>query len=111
MHRRPFRDLIEIVGLAESISSEQEQMTINEYVGSRLKALRLQRGVDPERLASIADITLERYAAYELGKCQMPFGVMLALAIEFEVEITYFLEGYELSASGSDCQKDTGQVD
>lgn len=86
-------------------------MTINEYAGMRLAEIRTRRSADPERLALICDVSLEQYAAYELGLTRMPFRVMMGLAIEFGVEITYFLAGYEVTASRENIDFKPGHVD
>ena len=86
-------------------------MTINEYAGRRLTEIRIRRGADPERLALISDVSLEQYAAYELGRARMPFRVMMGLAMEFDVEITYFLAGYEVTACRQNTDSKPGHVD
>lgn len=86
-------------------------MTINEYAGRRLAEIRMRRGADPERLALISDVSLEQYGAYELGRSRMPFRVMMGLALEFDVEITYFLAGYEVTASQQNNNSKHGHVD
>ena len=86
-------------------------MTIDEYAGRRLAEIRTLRGANPERLALICDVSLEQYASYELGRSRMPFRVMMGLALEFGVEITYFLAGYEVTASQENINSKPGHVD
>ena len=73
-------------------------MSINRYIGRRLRELREAKGDSPEKIANILSISLERYAAFELGRVRITARHLFDLCCHFEVPVTYFYDGYELQA-------------
>ena len=70
-------------------------VSINRHIGAKLKQLREERGVDPEKLARILSISLERYSAFELGRTTISARHLYDLCDYFDVRVTLFFEGYE----------------
>lgn len=76
-------------------------MAVDRHIGAQLRALREANGVSPEKLASILSISLERYAAYELGRQSISARHLYDLSIFFGVPVTYFYENLEGSDRSS----------
>ncbi|MGI9423905.1 MAG: helix-turn-helix domain-containing protein [Hyphomicrobiaceae bacterium] len=70
-------------------------MKLNEHIGAQLRVLREKRGESPEKLAAILSISLERYAAFELGRESISARHLYDLCSQLNVPVTYFFEGYE----------------
>ncbi len=70
-------------------------MTLDEFIGAKLRLLRLQRQADPEQIAASLEVSLETYIEFELGTTRIRADVLLDLCDYFDVLVTSFLEGYE----------------
>ena len=76
-------------------------MNLDKYVGARLRRLRQDNQLDRRRLAEILGTDRDTYAAYEVGAQAISARVLFELACHFDVQVTYFFEGFEgVSANG-----------
>lgn len=73
-------------------------MKIDQFIGMRAKALRLEKKVQPEKVAIALSLTLENYSALELGQSKVRAVTMYDLAMFYGMPVTYFLDGYERQA-------------
>ncbi len=80
-------------------------MKIDEFIGQRAKELRLQNGVQPEKVAVALSLTLENYSALELGRSTVRAVTMFDLAVFYDLPVTYFLDGYENPAVRGETRK------
>ena len=88
-------------------------LSLDEYVGRKLRALRESRSVKPEKLSAYLSISLECYAALELGRRPVSARHLFDLSTFFDVPITYFFAGHSSESSADDATRntDTGQAD
>lgn len=70
-------------------------MNLDKFVGSRLRRLRQREQIDRRRLAELLGADLETYAAYETGSRRLSAKTLFELACHFDVQVTYFFEGFE----------------
>ena len=77
-------------------------LTLDEYIGCRLRQLREDKEVDPTKVAAILGISLERYTAFELGHGRISAQHFLDLCQHFDVTVTYFVADYESHAFDRD---------
>lgn len=70
-------------------------MNLDKFVGSRLRRLRQQEQVDRRHLAELLGADLETYAAFETGSRPLSAKTLFELACYFDVQVTYFFEGFE----------------
>lgn len=82
-------------GLVRDVWETVERMSIDRYIGSRLKLLRLAVDVNPEKVAAYMSVSLERYSEFELGIRDIPAGNLFDLCCFFDVPVTHFFDGYE----------------
>ena len=68
-------------------------LSLDEYVGRRLRALRHSRFEEPEKVAAYLSISLERYAAFEFGRRPIPARYLFDLSSFFDIPVTYFFAG------------------
>ena len=69
-------------------------LSLDEYVGYKLRALRESRSVKPEKLAAYLSISLDRYAALELGRRPVSARHLFDLSTYFDMPIIYFFAGH-----------------
>ena len=69
-------------------------LSLDEFVGRRLRALRQSRSVEPEKVAAYMSISVERYAAFELGRKPIPARYLFDLSNFFDIPVTYFFAGH-----------------
>ena len=69
-------------------------LSLDEYVGRRLRALRYSRSEEAEKVAAYLSISLERYAAVELGRKPIPARYLFDLSNFFDIPVTYFFAGH-----------------
>ena len=72
-------------------------MSIDRYIGSRLRQLRTACDGDAERIATYLSVPLETSSAFELGLRHIPAGSLFDLCCFFDVPVTHFFDGYEQS--------------
>ena len=77
------------------MTKKERNVAVDRHIGAQLRDLREARGVSPEKLANILSISLERYAAYELGRQSISARHLYDLSVFFAVPVTYFFENYE----------------
>lgn len=77
-------------------------LSLDEYVGRRLRALRHSRLEEPEKVAAYLSISLERYAAFELGRKPIPARYLFDLSNFFDIPVTYFFAGHVSEDVGSE---------
>ena len=70
-------------------------MNLDKFVGSRLRRLRHQQQIDRRRFAELLGADPETYAAYETGAQPLSAKTLFELACHFDVQVTYFFEGFE----------------
>ena len=87
--------------------------SLDEYVGQKLRALRVSRAVEPDKVAAYLSISLERYAALELGRKPISARHLFDLSAFFDMPITYFFAGHmsEDSAQSSSPSTSSGHSD
>lgn len=77
----------------------QEEIAINPhevdvYVGSRMRALRMQHGMSQEKMAEHFKLTFQQVQKYERGVNRISSGRLYQLGQIFSVPITYFFDGF-----------------
>ena len=77
-------------------------VSLDEFIGRRLKALRTKQSQPPEKVAAYLSVPLDTYAAFELGRRSITAGYLYDLCVLFDVKVTYFFDGFETGADGSD---------
>ena len=70
-------------------------MSLDRFIGCRLRELREHRAVEPEKIANLLSIPLELYAAFELGRMPISARHLYDLCHYLDVPVTFFFEGYE----------------
>ena len=74
-------------------------LTLDEFIGTRAKELRLLNGIRAEKVAIALSLTKESYTAFEMGQNNVRAVTMFDLATFYNLPVTYFLDGYENSAA------------
>ncbi len=77
-------------------------LSLDEYVGHKIRALRESRSVKPEKIAAYLSISLDRYAALELGRRPVSARHLFDLSTYFEMPITYFFAGHRSNEHAAD---------
>ena len=72
-------------------------MTLDKFIGLKMREIRLAKGSDAAKVAAALSISQEKYAAVELGKVRARPEVIIDAALFFDVPVTYFLDGFEVS--------------
>lgn len=68
---------------------------VNQYIGSRLRALRQKHRMSLAALARMMRISYQQIQQYELGMCRMSAGTLYEFARIFNVPVSYFYDGLE----------------
>lgn len=64
-------------------------------IETRLKELRLKKGISQAVIAEYLGVTKQAYSLYELGKREPDFEALLKIGEYFEVTVDYLLKGSE----------------
>jgi transcriptional regulator with XRE-family HTH domain len=72
---------------------------INQKVGSRVKERRINLGLSRAEVATLVGVSQQQFEKYEKGLNRISAGMLLAIAIHFKVEPTYFFQDAALSDS------------
>lgn len=86
------------------------RLSLDEFIGSRLRELRINQSQPPEKVAAYLSIPLDVYSAFELGRKPIMAGHLYDLCIFFNVKVTYFFDGYE-QGRGRPFNEDEGACD
>jgi len=68
---------------------------INEYIGNRIRLKRRLLGVTQVKLSSYLGVTFQQIQKYENGKSRVSASSLLLLAYFFDINPSYFFDGYE----------------
>ncbi len=74
-------------------NSNRTATIIDEYVGSRLKSLRMDRGVSLNELGELVDVSYQQIQKYENGSNRISVGRLWDFCKVFEVVPNYFFLG------------------
>ena len=74
-------------------------MALDHHVGARLHALRSDRGLGADDLAALLGVSGTDYFEFERGHRQLPAHHLFKLCLTFDVAVTSFFEGYEVSGN------------
>lgn len=69
--------------------------SLDRHIGSRLRALRLQRNLSLEAVAEIIDVSQQQLSRYELGHNRLSAAQLFRLAEGLHVPLGWFFRGYE----------------
>lgn len=83
-------------------------MSLDRHIGTKLRDLREERAVTPEKVAAYLSISLERYSAFELGREAISARHLYDICRLFDKPVTYFFEEYEDVANKDD--RDNGDL-
>ena len=79
--------------------------TVDEHVGSRIRALRKQLGMSQQHLAGELGLTFQQIQKYERGSNRVSASKLYETANALRVPVSYFFEGLEDPPT----QKDMGE--
>lgn len=82
------------------------QRVLDRHIGSRLRALRLERGLSLEAVAEIIDVSQQQVSRYELGQNRLSATQLYQLARGLDVPVAWFFREFE----ESDEERRSGQV-
>lgn len=68
---------------------------LDRHIGSRLRALRLQRSLSLEAIAEVIDVSQQQFSRYELGHNRLSAAQLYRLAEGLDVPLGWFFRGYE----------------
>ena len=80
-------------------------MTLDEFIGSRIRELRQAAGVPVEKVAATLSLPLDNYLAFEAGERRMPTGTMLDIASFFKVPLASLFDGFETLQTRNSAQE------
>jgi transcriptional regulator with XRE-family HTH domain len=66
---------------------------IDRHVASRLRARRLEAGMNQKQLAEAIGVTFQQLQKYERAINRIPAGRLYQLALAFDEPVQYFFEG------------------
>ena len=72
-------------------------MALDHHIGARLHALRSELGAD--ELAALLGVTGTDYVEFERGHRQLSAHHLYKLCLTFDVAVTSFFEGYEVTGN------------
>jgi transcriptional regulator with XRE-family HTH domain len=84
--------------MAQPKSSERKALPMDTHVGKRLRLRRSLLGMSQEKLAEHVGITFQQLQKYERSTNRITAGRLHQFALELEVPVQYFYDGYEESA-------------
>ena len=80
-------------------------MSIDEHIGTKLRQMRVERGVSPKKLAIILSISEERYSAFEAGEVSIPARLLIDLSVQLDVTVRSFIDGYDVDEHHDDSSR------
>ena len=72
---------------------ERTATQLDQRIGARVRARRLELGMSQERLADLVGVTFQQVQKYEKGLNRVAASRLHAIATALEVSMTYFFEG------------------
>lgn len=73
----------------------KKKMELKKFIGSRIKELRIKRGMNQEDLANLLDTTKQTISRYESGERQANQDILFKLSDVFNVSIDEFFPNTE----------------
>ena len=70
-------------------------MTLDKFIGSRIRELRIAAGEPAEKIAATLSLPLANYLAFESGQRRVPTGTMVDIALLFNVPLASLFDGFE----------------
>ncbi len=80
-------------------------MTLDEFIGSKIRELRIAAGESVEKVAATLSLPLDNYLAFEAGQRRVPTGTMVDIALLFDVSLASLFEGFETDRARSSTQE------
>ena len=71
---------------------------VDQFVGTRLRLRRLEKGLSQKQLAKALDLSFQQVQKYEKGKNRISASMLFEIAGVLEVPILYFFDGLEPDA-------------
>ncbi len=69
---------------------------VDAYVGGRIRERRTEMGLTQENLASALNISYQQVQKYEAGTNRVSAGRLYEIALNLNVEVSYFYEGMDV---------------
>lgn len=86
---------------ANSSAEGAETVTLESYVGQRLRLRRLVLGLRQEDLASALGISHQQVQKYEAGETRISFSRLFEASVFLNVSVDWFVDGYDLHVAGA----------
>ena len=80
-------------------------MTLDEFIGSKIRELRIAAGEPVEKMAATLSLPLDNYLALEAGQRRVPTGTMVDIALLFNVSLASLFDGFETDRVHSSTQE------
>ena len=90
--------------MAGTVTNQPKRLatTVDEHVGSRIRALRKQQRMTQQQLAGELELTFQQIQKYERGTNRVSASKLYETAIALGVPVSYFFEGLEEPPSKTD---------